>query len=142
MVPQRCDRPTAKYRKLVPALALINAIADGDQFDVSQWSLARALAFAGYAESHALRVYGSTTESETAAATAILKRINAKDLEDGFTARDVLRHGWAHLTDRDQIAAGLGLLCDLDYLAARQLAIGPAGGRPKTTYAINPKVVA
>ena len=141
-LPAAVEGHLAKYRKLVPALALINAIADGDQFEVSQRSLARALAFAGYAESHALRVYGSATEGETAAATAILKHIKAKELERGFTARDVLRHGWAHLTDRDQIAAGLSLLCDLDYLAARQLAMGPAGGRPKTTYAINPKVVA
>ena len=91
-------------------------MAISSRFHSGLW---RALAFAGYAESHALRVYGSATEGETAAATAILKHIKAKDLEDGFTARDVLRHGWAHLTDRDQIAAGLSLLCDLDY---------PAGG--------------
>jgi hypothetical protein len=71
---------------------------------------------------------------------AILKHIKAKDINEGFTARDILRHGWAHLADRDQVAAGLSLLCDLDYLAAKQSAASRDGGRPKVTYAINPKV--
>ena len=124
----------------MPALALINAIADGDQFAVSQLSLRRALDFARYLESHALRVYSSATEGETAAATAILKHIKVGDLVDGFTARDILRSCWAHLTDRDQIAVGLSLLVDLDYLAAEQAPTSPQGGRPKVTYAINPKV--
>ena len=47
----------AKYRKLVPALALINHIAEDDEGDVTQKSLVRALSFAGYLESHACRVY-------------------------------------------------------------------------------------
>jgi hypothetical protein len=105
----------AKYRKLVPALALINHIADSDEGDVSQKSLVRALGFATYLESHARRVYGSGSEGEASAASAILKQIKAKNLTDGFTARDLLRHGWAHLTDRNQIADGLNLLVDQDY---------------------------
>jgi putative DNA primase/helicase len=43
----------AKHRKLVPALALINAIADADEGAVTHRSLLRALAFATYLESHA-----------------------------------------------------------------------------------------
>jgi hypothetical protein len=54
----------AKYRKLVPALALINAIADADEGAVTHKSLLRALAFAAYLESHAKRIYGSVTEGE------------------------------------------------------------------------------
>src|SRR5262249_37082710 len=50
----------AKYRKLVPALALINHIADNGDGPVAQKSLLRALAFVTYLESHARRVYGST----------------------------------------------------------------------------------
>ena len=127
----------AKYRKLVPALALINAVADGEQFDVSQGSLRRALDFAKCLETHARRVYGSAIEGEAAAARAILKRIRLGSIKDGFTVRDIQRHDWSHLTDREQIVAGLTLLCDLDYLVPRQLRIGE-GGRPSTTYTINP----
>jgi Protein of unknown function (DUF3987) len=93
----------AKYRKLVPSLALINSLADGDEGAVSHKSLLRALAFAEYLESHARRIYGSGTEGETAAGAAILKHIRANELRDEFTARDILRHGWAHLSDREQI---------------------------------------
>ena len=46
----------AKYRKLVPALALINHIADNGDGSVTQKSLLRALAFVTYLESHARRV--------------------------------------------------------------------------------------
>ena len=87
----------AKHRKLVPALALINAVADVDEGAVTHKSLLRALAFAEYLESHANRVYGSGMEGETAAAGGDTKHIRARDLRDGFTARDILRHGWAHL---------------------------------------------
>ena len=131
----------AKYRKLVPSLALINHIADGGEGDVSQKSLLRALAFAGYLESHARRVYASGSEGETSAANAILKHIRAGDLPEGFTSRDILRHGWAHLTDREQIAAGLNLLAEFDYLVPTEAAAGSRGGRPKTTYTIHPEVL-
>ena len=130
----------AKHRKLVPALALINSVADGDEGAVTHKSLLRALAFAGYLESHAIRVYNSGMEGETAAAGAILNHIRAGDLGDGFTARDILRHGWAHLNDREQIELGLILLGDLDYVAAQEPIVRPQGGRPKVTYAINPLV--
>jgi hypothetical protein len=114
----------AKYRKLVPALALINQFADDPQHGaVSQRSLLRALAFAQYLESHARRIYGSALEGELAAAKAILKHIRAGDLQDGFTARDVHQRGWAHLTEREQVGAGLDLLLDHDYLAAAALPV-------------------
>ena len=130
----------AKYRKLVPALALINAVADADEGAVTHKSLLRALAFAKYLESHARRIYAAGTEGEAAAAAAILKHIKAGELCDGFTARDILRHGWAHLSDREQVESGLTLLCDLDYIDAEVPFVRPQGGRPKVTYVINPMV--
>jgi hypothetical protein len=131
----------AKYRKPVPSLALINHIADGGEGDVSQKSLLRALAFAAYLESHARRVYGSGSEGEISAANALLLHLRAGDLPEGFTSREILRHGWEHLTDREQIAAGLNLLVEFDYLAPMEAAAGSQGGRPKTTYAIHSEVL-
>jgi hypothetical protein len=129
----------AKYRKLVPALALINHIADAGDGPVTRKSLLRALAFANYLETHARRVYGSTSEGELAAAKAILKHIRSGDLRDGFTARDIHQRGWAHLTEREHVRAGLDLLVDLDHLAELTPVIRPQGGRPRVTYAINPR---
>jgi hypothetical protein len=129
----------AKYRKLVPSLALINHLADGGTGPVSRRALLKALAAAYYLESHARRVYGSASESELAAGKAILKHIRHGALHDGFTARDVHQRGWAHLTEHEHVVAGLSLLVDLDYLAPPTPSIGPAGGRPKVTYLINPR---
>jgi len=130
----------AKYRKLVPTLALLNHIGDNEQTGaVSQKSVLRALGFAKYLESHARRIYGSCSEGELSAAKAILKRIRSGDLTFGFTARDIQQRDWAHLTEREHVAAGLELLLDYDYIAASARSVGPLGGRPAIRYEINPR---
>jgi putative DNA primase/helicase len=129
----------AKYRKLVPALALINHLADGGRGAVGLPALRKALAFSVYLESHAQRVYGAADMVELAAAEAILLHIKAGELADGFTARDVHRHGWSNLTERVSVQAGLDLLVDCDYLAPITSQPDSQGGRPKITFAINPK---
>jgi putative DNA primase/helicase len=55
----------AKYRKLVPALALINHLADGGRGPIGDRPLLRGLAFAEYLETHARRVYGAGATAET-----------------------------------------------------------------------------
>jgi hypothetical protein len=129
----------AKYRKLVPALALITHLADKGQGAVPLPALLKALAFAAYLESHARRIYGSFNAVELAAGKAILARIRKGDLTNGFSARDIQRHGWSNLTDREHIHAGLDLLVDFDHLAISAAAAGEHGGRPKVTYIINPR---
>ena len=126
----------AKYRKLVPALALITHLAEGGTGPVGERPVLKAIGWSAYLETHAKRAYASGPEYETAAAKAILSRIRAKQLEDGFTARDVHRPRWSRLTDHDQVQAGLNLLCDLDWLAAQSIA---TAGRSKTAYRINPR---
>jgi hypothetical protein len=118
----------------------MNHLADRGEGPVSQRALLKALAAAHYFKSHARRVYRSADQAELAAAKAIVKRIKSGDLKDGFTARDVHQPGWAHLTERDQVGAGLALLTDLDYLAVSAPTTGAQGGRPKTTYRINPRL--
>ena len=108
----------AKYRKLVPSLALINHLADVGHGPVGKEAMARALGLATYLETHAKRAYGAGPEAETAAAKAILSHIRKGNLKDGFSARDVHRHGWSNLSDREQVQAGLNLLCDLDWIVA------------------------
>jgi hypothetical protein len=129
----------AKYRKLIPALALINHLADGGRGDVSQAAILKALAFGTYLESHARRIYGASNTVDITAATTILAHIRKGDLTDGFSARDVHQRDWSNLTDHNHVQAGLDLLVDLDHIAASTIS-APQGGRPKTTYAINPKV--
>ncbi|MBV9243256.1 MAG: DUF3987 domain-containing protein, partial [Methylobacteriaceae bacterium] len=126
----------AKYRKLVPTLALINHLADGGAGPIGGLSTLRALTFAEYLESHARRAYGSGFQAEAGTAKAILARIRKGDLADGFTARDILQREWSNLSDRDQVITGLELLDDLSWLRSTRL---DTGGRPKIVYSINPR---
>jgi hypothetical protein len=129
----------AKYRKLVPALALINHLADNGQNEISHSAMRKALAFSKYLETHARRLYGATSEPERATARAILTKIHEGELHNGFTVREVHQHDWSGLTDRDQVQARLNLLVELHHLAASSTATTERGGRPTTTYTVNPR---
>ena len=108
----------AKYRKLVPSLALINHLADVGHGPVGREAMTRALGLATYLETHARRAYGAGPEAETAAAKAILSHIRKGNLMDGFSAREVHQHGWSQPERPGQVQAGLDLLCDLDWIVA------------------------
>jgi Protein of unknown function (DUF3987) len=129
----------AKYRKLVPAIALASQLADSGTGPISKKSLLRSLAFADYLETHARRAYGAGTEAETTAAKAILSRIRKSDLTDRFSALDIHRKGWSGLIEIDQIKARLDLLSDHDWIAPE---IIQSAGRPRTAYTINPRALA
>ena len=129
----------AKYRKLVPALALVDHLTEGGMGNVGAEALARALDMAEYLETHARRVYGATDAVDVIAAEAILAHIRRGDLQDNFSCRDVHQKDWSRLTDRDHVQRGIDLLVDLDHLAADTSGGKPGyGGRPKVTYRINP----
>lgn len=126
----------AKYRKLVPALALVLHLANGDTGPVSERATLQALAWAEYLETHASRAYASVSMPEVGAAKAILARIRKGDLPKTFASWQVWRPGWAQLTDRVQVAEALGLLVELDWLATTKT---DTGGRPGTVYTANPR---
>jgi hypothetical protein len=129
----------SKYRKLVPALALINHLADGGIGAVPAAALKRAIGFARYLETHAHRAYGSGLRMEVVTAQAIVARIRKGEIAVSFTLRDIHQRNWSTLTDRDQVQAGLDLLVDLDWLVSETVR---TGGRPKTIYHINPRAMA
>lgn len=128
----------SKYRKLVPALALLFHLIDGRKGPVDLISLKRAEAWAEYLEPHAVRAYAAATQAHVVGARMIWKRVLKGDLPDPFAARDVQRKGWAGLTDKDVIAAALDVLVESNLV--RELAIS-TGGRPSTNYKANPKAV-
>ena len=128
----------SKYRKLVPALSLINHLADGGTGVVTEAATLRALAFSEYLETHARRAYGAGIEAETGAAKAILARIRKGDLTEGFMARDIHRKQWSGLADIDHVKAGLDLLTDFDWIDPTTVR---TPGRPRTIYAINPRAL-
>jgi hypothetical protein len=70
----------AKYRKLIPALALIIHLANFGRGPVTKKAMLKAVKWGKYLESHALRAYGAITHPEVVAAKAILARIRKGDL--------------------------------------------------------------
>lgn len=127
----------SKYRKLVPAVALVCALADGET-EVSRDSLLRALAWSDYLQTHATRAYAAGTRPATEGATALLAKIKAGAVADGFKPADIYLKGWAHLATPENAHAAINMLCDLQHLRMSEKRPGATGGRPSITFQINP----
>ncbi|QNB10904.1 DUF3987 domain-containing protein [Paraburkholderia tropica] len=129
----------AKYRKLVPSLALIFHLTDGGRGPVSAAAMARALAWSIYLRSHAERAYGSVLLAEMEGAKALLKRIKSGDIGDGFAARDVYhaKH-WARLENAEAVTNAISVLTEYGYIQPETF---DTRGRRKTVYRINPEVL-
>ena len=127
----------AKYRSLIPSLALLIHLADRGENPVGVDAIERACAWGEYLESHARRVYSQGLAPDDVAARALADRILAEDLTDTFTARDVYRRHWAGLPTREDAQKGIDVLVELGWLAEAK---EPTGGRPSVKYVINPLV--
>ena len=133
----------AKYRKFVPALALITHLANAGEGQVTLDALLCALAWAEYLETHARRLYAAATMPQADIARGILAKVGAGALGTAdaagvrhFTARDIIQRDWSRLGDPEDVRKGLALLVDLGWLRESTV---KTGGRPRTTYAVNPR---
>ena len=133
----------SKYRKLVPALALIFAMVDApDSGNVIQQSeFLRALSWAEYLRSHAERLYSAAVIPETAGSQSLLAKIRAGKLQDGFRLKDVQQKGWAGLANTETVRKAVEMLVDYDWLERREERSRDTlgRGRPSERYFINPR---
>jgi putative DNA primase/helicase len=125
----------AKYRKLVPALALTLHLSNGGSGPVGPEATIQALAWAEYLETHAVRAYASVTSAHSIAARALLQKIRSGAIASEFSGRDVYRHGWAQLADREQTEPALRMLVEHEFLRSR---LQETGGRTAMVYTVNP----
>jgi putative DNA primase/helicase len=132
----------AKYRSLMPSLALLFALADGrtDCVPISQARL--ACDWCEYLESHARRVYSAQTRPEQQAAVNLSKRLAKgwKREEGFFNVRDVYRNQWSRLDTPDAARGALLVLEEYSWVRRELSAEVQSAGRPSETYLINPKV--
>lgn len=129
----------AKYRSLVPSLALLIELAERpDAPRVSGEALERSIRWAEYLETHGRRIYATATDGGATSARALLRKLEAGELRSPFALRDVYRQHWTHLTTRDDAQAAVDLLEDLGWLRSSTEA---TAGRAKTTYAAHPKTL-
>lgn len=131
----------AKYDKLFPGLALIFHLVDcatgKPAGAVSRDCALRAAAWCEYLQAHARRCYGLLKDDGLRSAQALVAKLQSGALSDGFTARDVRRNQWRHLTTDEAIEAALDWLEDEDWLRGERTA---GTGRKTVRYSINPAV--
>lgn len=133
----------AKYRKLVPALALLFALIDTPDAGgrIGERELMRALAWATYLRSHAERLYAAAVTPDTEGARLLLDRIRAGRLADGFKPWEVSVKHWAGLATPDAVRKAADLLTDHGWLRREVTTAGAAGGRPSERYLIHPSLL-
>ena len=135
----------AKYRSLMPSLALLFHLAESasnevDLVPVSVDAAAQAAAWCEYLESHARRIYGMRVLAEVDGAQGLLKHLKAGDITPPFTARMVRLKGWARLSTPDEVDAAFSILEDHHWIAPEPVKHGARGGRPTVRYQVNPKL--
>ncbi len=137
----------SKYRKLIPALALVFALIDTPDSGgvIHERELIRALSFSEYLRPHAIRLYAAAVMPETTDAVTLLSKIKAGKLvdrdgviHDSFTPRQVALKHWAGLGTPDAVRKAADVLTDYEWLRLEVVPTGAAGGRPSDRYAINP----
>ncbi len=126
----------AKYRSLIPALALLFHLLDGHPGPVCEDCLNRAVAFADYLKKHADRIYASVSGHDHAAVRMLAERLLDGQLPDGFTCRTLTLKGWAGLATKEQAQAAIDALVEYDWLIETEIR---SGGRPTVKYALNPQ---
>ena len=133
----------SKYRKLMPALALIIHVIDTAneiaEIDVSLEAAEKAAAWCDFLELHARRIYGIAANMTLSAASILFKKLKQRKLENGFTVRDVYRKDWSLLSDKELAEDACHELVRLGWL--RELITDfSSGQKGKTSYTINPNI--
>jgi hypothetical protein len=133
----------SKYRKLVPALALLNHLIIGGQGTIGIDSLKRAIGWQEFLLTHATRAYAAVTSATMDSAKALSRHIERGALKDGFTVRNVYRNNWSLLSSVKEAAEAVEVLVDLGWLrVAQDKQVNGTDGRPTVRYFINPRLQA
>lgn len=136
----------SKYRKLIPALALVFACVDTpDEIAVQRRELLRAIAWVDYLRSHAERIYSAAVKPELGSARQLLEKIKSKKLpvrQTGptptFAPREVAVKGWAGLQDSESVRIAADILVDYGWLDRNVQQSSQGGGRPSQRYVLHP----
>jgi hypothetical protein len=141
----------SKYRSLMPSLALLFSLADGNLDDVGLEHARQAAEWCRYLQGHAKRIYASRIHPAYSSAIALKKKIEKGLIGfpgGTFTFRELSRKQWAELSTPEQARAALEILQDHIWIRLES-GVVPEGvrlglinrGRPSEIYRINPTVM-
>jgi len=127
----------SKYRKTLPAYAMLCEIVDGNHPEsISLESWQKALRFGSYLESHARRIYQNNLIPERVSAVALGELIVHGELQDGSTVRELIRRGRKELDSPEQVHKALGVLEACGWIRVERTS---NGGRPSEVIRVHPK---
>ncbi len=125
----------SKYRSLIPSLALLLHLADSPEGGpVTETSMIAAIAWGGYLEAHARRLYAHALDHALMAARELERHLRRGEIVAPFAPRDIYRHHW-RLLDRRGAEAALEYLEDMGYVRSERY---HTGGRPRVLYHVHP----
>jgi putative DNA primase/helicase len=139
-MPPALESHLAKYRSLMPSLALLFELIDSEKglpAVVGEEAALRATAWCEYLESHARRLYSAAEKPEMASARALLERIRRGDVLHGTTVREVYRREFAKLATPAEVKAAAGVLSEFGWLRTIEL---ETGGRVSTRIEFHPSL--
>ena len=130
-----------KYRKLVPALALIFhavAMADGAVAGpVTAEALDLAINWSDFLELHARKLYYPELRGDASAAHALAEKIQVGAVVDGMSIKEITERDWSGLTRTGMVHAGIDLL-EAALWVRRETE--PTGGRSRVNLRLNPSL--
>jgi putative DNA primase/helicase len=138
----------SKYRKLMPALALLFFLADqasgmtmSDGDRVSLEHAQKSASWCTYLGSHANRMYSCVTTARMRAAADLAAHLKRKEIgADGILAkRDVYRHHWTGLDTPEAADAALEVLEEAGWVRPISRSQGITG-RPPHLWQVNPRI--
>jgi putative DNA primase/helicase len=132
----------AKYRSLMPTLALLFALADGFEDEIPLHHAQQAASWCEYLQPHAVRIYSARLTPERAAAADLARRFRdgwRRD-EGSFNLRELYNNGWSGLGTPDEARQALTILEDAAWIRKQNRSSGPSGGRPSELWKINPLI--
>ncbi len=135
----------SKYPKLITSLALIYyllRVSIGDPpGKVMLSDIENAAKLCDFLESHALRVYSVTENTNLQRAKELFKKLKAGRLPECFTERDVYRHEWSYLKNSNEVSVACSELIAYGWLREEKTMSGPKGGAPSVRYRQHPDLV-
>jgi putative DNA primase/helicase len=131
----------AKYRSLMPSLAVISHMADGNFGpEIPLLQAQRAADWCVYLESHARRAYACVASHSRKAAASLGEKIRAGALGVKFSVREVYRNGWEGLETPESARTALEQLEEDGWIRKAAAPSRGKGGRPSEQFDVNPAV--
>jgi putative DNA primase/helicase len=127
----------AKYRSLIPKLALIFHLVEDGTGPVTIDALTMSIRWGTFLKAHARRIYAGALHGADLATKALADKVKAGKVPNPFRARDVYRAGWAGLSDKSDVEPAIDGLLDAGWIREEVI---KGAGRATVRYWINPKI--